>query len=301
MSTVRREIVLPVERERAWELLTEPRRAARVARRRGRARARGGRAAARGVGERRGPRGRRRGGRGAAPAALPLGRRRDRHPSRVEWTLDDAPGGTRVVVEERPLVPLELRGIAMPWRAARRRRSRPLAHAAAPALRPGTDVDAVFAALADPTRRAVIGRLAQRAGERLARWPASCRSAARRSPSTSPRSTAPGSWRRAARAARPATRSTPAPLGEAMAWMAAVGAQLGRAAGAAGAARAGVEPGRLRQRRLRGRRVRACGARRRIPAGSASGCDVCTARGITSHATAGDPAMRRYRGLWATP
>ena len=38
-------------------------------------------------------------------------------PSRVEWTLDDAPGGTRVVVEERPLVPLELRGVALPWRA----------------------------------------------------------------------------------------------------------------------------------------------------------------------------------------
>ncbi len=42
-------------------------------------------------------------------------------PSRVEWTLDDAPGGTRVTVEERPLVPLELRGVSIPWmpRAAR--------------------------------------------------------------------------------------------------------------------------------------------------------------------------------------
>ena len=38
-------------------------------------------------------------------------------PSRVEWTLDDAPGGTRVVVEERPLVPLELAGVPLlHWR-----------------------------------------------------------------------------------------------------------------------------------------------------------------------------------------
>jgi len=37
-------------------------------------------------------------------------------PSRVEWTLDDAPGGTRVVVEERPLVPLEVAGIPLHWR-----------------------------------------------------------------------------------------------------------------------------------------------------------------------------------------
>jgi len=35
-------------------------------------------------------------------------------PSRVEWTLHDAPGGTRVRVVEVPLVPLEVRG----WRAA---------------------------------------------------------------------------------------------------------------------------------------------------------------------------------------
>ena len=81
-------------------------------------------------------------------------------PSRVEWTLDDAPGGTRVVVEERPLVPLELRGIPVAWR------SRGAGHHGAGArgragLRALMDVDAVFAALADPTRRAVIGRLAR--------------------------------------------------------------------------------------------------------------------------------------------
>ena len=110
-STVRREIVLPVERERAWELLTEP---------------------------------------GElrewladdvefeAEEGAPLhaddrdgvveeveNQRRLRFrwdddatgiPSRVEWTLDDAPGGTRVIVEERPLVPLELRGVPIHWR-----------------------------------------------------------------------------------------------------------------------------------------------------------------------------------------
>ena len=37
-------------------------------------------------------------------------------PSRVVWTLDDAPGGTRVTVEERPLVPLELHGVSLRWR-----------------------------------------------------------------------------------------------------------------------------------------------------------------------------------------
>ena len=50
-------------------------------------------------------------------------------PSRVEWTLDDDPGGTRVVVEERPLVPLGSRRAAAlaPARARDRahRRARP--------------------------------------------------------------------------------------------------------------------------------------------------------------------------------
>ena len=98
-STVRREIVLPVERERAWELLTEPRELRewladdvelepeegaplRVAWHNGEARE--------GVVE-----------------EVDDGRRlRFRWddastgvPSRVEWTLDDAPGGTRVTVE----------------------------------------------------------------------------------------------------------------------------------------------------------------------------------------------------------
>jgi uncharacterized protein YndB with AHSA1/START domain len=37
-------------------------------------------------------------------------------PSRVEWTLDDHPDGTRVVVVERPLVPLEVAGVPLHWR-----------------------------------------------------------------------------------------------------------------------------------------------------------------------------------------
>jgi uncharacterized protein YndB with AHSA1/START domain len=120
-STVRREIVLPVERERAWELLTEPRELEawladavelepeegaplRVAWHSGEARE------------------------GVVEEVDERRRLRFRWdddatgvPSRVEWTLDDAPGGTRVTVEERPLVPLELRGVAIPWipRAAR--------------------------------------------------------------------------------------------------------------------------------------------------------------------------------------
>ena len=115
-STVRREIVLPVERERAWELLTEPRELRewladdvelepeegaplRVAWARGEARE------------------------GVVEEVDERRRLRFRWdddatgvPSRVEWTLDDAPGGTRVTVEERPLVPLELRGVPIHWR-----------------------------------------------------------------------------------------------------------------------------------------------------------------------------------------
>ena len=130
LSTVRREIVLPVERERAWELLTEPRELRewladevelepqegaplRVAWANGEARE------------------------GVVEEVEEQRRLRFRWdddatgiPSRVEWTLDDAPGGTRVVVEERPLVPLELRGIALPWRA-RGAAITALAHAAA--------------------------------------------------------------------------------------------------------------------------------------------------------------------------
>jgi uncharacterized protein YndB with AHSA1/START domain len=117
VSTVRREIVLPVERERAWALLTEPAelrewladevelepeegapvRATWIA-----------------SGEER---------EGVVEEVEDRRRLRFRWddgetgiPSRVEWTLDDAPGGTRVVVEERPLVPLEVHGIPIHWR-----------------------------------------------------------------------------------------------------------------------------------------------------------------------------------------
>jgi uncharacterized protein YndB with AHSA1/START domain len=116
LSTIRREIVLPVERARAWELLTEPAELCewladdvaldavqgaplRVAWANGDARE------------------------GVVEEVEEQRRLRFRWdddatgiPSRVEWTLDDAPGGTRVVVEERPLVPLELRGIPIHWR-----------------------------------------------------------------------------------------------------------------------------------------------------------------------------------------
>jgi uncharacterized protein YndB with AHSA1/START domain len=117
VSTVRREIVLPVDRERAWALLTEeselrewladevdlepePGAPLRVAWAGGEARE------------------------GVVEEVEEERRLRFRWdddatgvPSRVEWTLDDAPGGTRVVVEERPLAPLELRGVPLPWRA----------------------------------------------------------------------------------------------------------------------------------------------------------------------------------------
>jgi uncharacterized protein YndB with AHSA1/START domain len=117
VSTVRREIVLPVERERAWALLTEPaelrewladdvelepEEGAPV------------RAVWTAEGEER---------EGVVEEVEDRRRLRFRWdddatgiPSRVEWTLDDAPGGTRVIVEERPLVPLEVRGLPVHWR-----------------------------------------------------------------------------------------------------------------------------------------------------------------------------------------
>src|ERR687890_1477027 len=111
VSTVRREIVLPVDRERAWALLTEeaelrewladevdlePEAGAplRVAWSTGEARE--------GVVE-------------EVESERRLRFRWDDDatgvPSRVEWTLDDAPGGTRGVVEERPPLPLEGSGV----------------------------------------------------------------------------------------------------------------------------------------------------------------------------------------------
>ena len=86
------------------------------------------------------------------------------------------------------------------------------------------DVDAVFAALADPTRRAVIGR--------LAREPASASRLAGELPIS--RQAVAKHLAALDRAGLVATRRegretrytlTPAPMGEAMAWMAGVGAQ----------------------------------------------------------------------------
>ena len=130
--TVRREIVLPVERERAWALLTEPAELRewladdveldpevgaplRMAWYDGEVRE----GLVEEVQEERLLRFRWDDGTTGVP-------------SRVEWTLDDAPGGTRVVVEERALVPLELHGVPIHWRP-RAIGVMALARAAAPA------------------------------------------------------------------------------------------------------------------------------------------------------------------------
>ena len=86
------------------------------------------------------------------------------------------------------------------------------------------DVDAVFAALADPTRRAVIGRLAQEpaSASRLAgELPVSRQAVAKHLAALDRAGLV------AARREGRETRYTldPAPMGEAMAWMASVGAQ----------------------------------------------------------------------------
>jgi DNA-binding transcriptional ArsR family regulator len=88
----------------------------------------------------------------------------------------------------------------------------------------GLDVDAVFAALADPTRRAVIGRLAQEpasASRLAAELPISRQAVAKHLAALDRAGLV------AARREGRETRYTldPAPMGEAMAWMAGVGAQ----------------------------------------------------------------------------
>jgi uncharacterized protein YndB with AHSA1/START domain len=133
VSTVRREIVLPVERDRAWELLTEPAELREwLADEVELEPAEGApvRAVWTASGEER---------EGVVEEVDDRRRLRFRWdddatgiPSRVEWTLDDAPGGTRVVVEERPLVPLEVHGvggISVHWRP-RATATAALAHAA---------------------------------------------------------------------------------------------------------------------------------------------------------------------------
>jgi DNA-binding transcriptional ArsR family regulator len=85
-------------------------------------------------------------------------------------------------------------------------------------------VDAVFAALADPTRRAVIGRLAQEpaSASRLAGELPISRQAIAKHLAALDRAGLVASRREGRE-----TRYTldPAPMGEAMAWMAGVGAQ----------------------------------------------------------------------------
>ena len=259
MSTVRREIVLPVERERAWALLTEPAELRewladevelepeagaplRVAWAGGEARE------------------------GVVEEVEEERRLRFRWdddatgvPSRVEWTLDDAPGGTRVVVVERPLVPLELRGVAIPgtpwrrgsrrsprarscrrpWRAAGTGRRRRLRGARGPDPPRGHRPAGAGAARAP---RALAGELPvsrQAVAKHLAALDRAGLVAARRE----------------GRETR--YRSTPAPMGEAMAWMAGVGARWDERLARLRAPRA-VAAAALTSRRLRsGRRRRA--------------------------------------------
>ena len=116
MPAVTREIVLPVERERAWELLTEPAELeewladeVELEPEEGaplHVRWEGGEARDGVVEE-------------VEEHRLLRFRWDDDAtgiPSRVEWTLDDHPDGTRVVVVERPLVPLEVAGVPLHWR-----------------------------------------------------------------------------------------------------------------------------------------------------------------------------------------
>src|SRR3954453_23395398 len=88
----------------------------------------------------------------------------------------------------------------------------------------GADVDAVFAALADPTRRAVIGRLAQEplsASALAVELPVTRQAVAKHlvALDRAGRAAARGKGR------EPRHRLTPEPMGEAMPWMAGFGAR----------------------------------------------------------------------------
>src|SRR3954465_7236534 len=110
MPTVRREVVLPVEPERAWELITDPGELegwladdVELAPADGGERAPGGGGGVRGAWED----GERREG---VVEEVDEGRRIvftwGEQPSRVIWTLDPVPEGTRFVVTERTVAPV---------------------------------------------------------------------------------------------------------------------------------------------------------------------------------------------------
>src|SRR3954468_7887001 len=129
--TVHREIVLPVDRERAWALLTEPAELREWLADEGQLDPEPGAPLrmAWADGEVR---------EGLVEEVEEERRLRFRWdddatgvPSRVEWTIDDAPGGTRGTGVEAPLVPLDLRGVAVPWKQWS---ARPAALAAAAAM-----------------------------------------------------------------------------------------------------------------------------------------------------------------------
>ena len=140
--------------------------------------------------------------------------------SRVEFILDDAPEGTRLIVVETSLVGLPLRS-TLAWGP----KLQALASASCSAwpARPRVDV---FAALADPTRRHLVERLAREPDGSLTELSADLPvtrqavakhlAALRRRRSRDQRSGA---------AARPATACSPAPLRPASAWIDRVGVQ----------------------------------------------------------------------------
>ena len=208
MSTVRREIVLPVERERAWELLTEPAELSEWLADEVELEPEEGAPLRVAWAERRGARGRRRGGRGASAGCASAGTTTRPASPRASSGRSTTRRAARAS-SSRSARSCRSRCAACrsQWRAARDAGIMALARAAAlVATRDVVDVDAVFAALADPTRRAVIGRLAQepasasRARGRAADQPPGDRQAPRGARPRGPRRGAPRGPRDALRA-----------------------------------------------------------------------------------------------------
>ena len=142
MPVVNREVVLPVDRERAWELITEPAELEEWLGRRRRVRGRRGRAAARR---------RRRDREGVVEEVTELERIVFRWgDSRVEW----AARGRIPAARASSSPSTATRADTVTWG--------PKLMALAQRLPPVPGVDEVFFALADPTRREVLRSLAQR-------------------------------------------------------------------------------------------------------------------------------------------
>ena len=185
MPSVRREVVLPVEPERAWELITDPAELEGWLADEVELEPEEGGDGPRRVRGRRAARGLGRGGRARGRRLVFVWGERA---SRVEWTLD----------ARRPAAPASWSSSAASRPSSGPRMAALAAHGLAVPGLSEPELGALFAALADPTRRQVIRSLRARAGvtasgarRRAADHPPGDRQAPRRARARRPRGAAP--------------------------------------------------------------------------------------------------------------